>query len=180
MRIEFLGVCGGLLVAGAALGAEDARTGSAAYGDWHTDAPGVRRLIRPADLPTPYATLSAANPSRLSARAASQVPKAPPGFVVDLFADGLATPRVIRTAPNGDVFVAETGAGRVLVFPAGLSGATPARGEVFAGGIERPFESPSIHPGPILVSSMSRRPALSCAFLTAAARPRLRGRPSRS
>ena len=27
--------------------------GKAAYGDWHTDSPGTRRLITPADLPVP-------------------------------------------------------------------------------------------------------------------------------
>ena len=30
--------------------------GEGAYGDWREDAPGVRRLITPADLPKPYAT----------------------------------------------------------------------------------------------------------------------------
>jgi glucose/arabinose dehydrogenase len=34
---------------------------------------------------------------------------------VDLFADGLSAPHVIRVAPNGDIFVAESGAGRVQV-----------------------------------------------------------------
>jgi hypothetical protein len=33
--------------------AVDVRTGAAAFGDWQTDAPGVRRHIRPADLPAP-------------------------------------------------------------------------------------------------------------------------------
>ena len=36
-------------------------TGTAAYGDWHSDAPGVRRKITPADMPPPYATASANN-----------------------------------------------------------------------------------------------------------------------
>ena len=27
--------------------------GTAAFGDWHTDRPGTRRLIRPQDLPAP-------------------------------------------------------------------------------------------------------------------------------
>jgi glucose/arabinose dehydrogenase len=33
----------------------------------------------------------------------------PPGFQVSLFASGLESPRLIRVAPNGDVFVAESG-----------------------------------------------------------------------
>jgi glucose/arabinose dehydrogenase len=52
--------------------------------------------------------------------------------VVDLFAKGLNTPRVIRTAPNGDVFVAESGSARVRVFRADGMNSAPAQSEVFA------------------------------------------------
>ena len=31
------------------------------FGDWRTDAPGVRRQIRPEDLPAPYASKSSSN-----------------------------------------------------------------------------------------------------------------------
>ena len=34
------------------------------------------------------------------------------------FASGLKEPRVVRVAPNGDIFVAESGAGRVTVLTA--------------------------------------------------------------
>jgi len=34
-------------------------TGAAAFGDWRTDAPGVRRKITEADLPAPFATATA-------------------------------------------------------------------------------------------------------------------------
>src|SRR4029077_3860366 len=127
MRLGFLVlVC---LVGAAPAFADDAvRTGAAAFGDWRTDVPGVRRLITPADLPAPFATKSAASRSQRAARTDVDVPKAPPGFAVDLFASGLNTPRVIRIAPNGDIFVAETGAGRVRVFRPGAPGAGPAQG----------------------------------------------------
>jgi glucose/arabinose dehydrogenase len=128
-----------LLAASPALADEAVRTGAAAFGDWRTDAPGVRRLITPADLPAPYATRSSANMSEREARTKADVPKAPPGFTVDLFASGLNMPRVIRIAPNGDIFVAETGAGRVRVFRAGDAGAGPAQGEIFAEGLQRPY-----------------------------------------
>ncbi len=127
-----------LLLAGVALAAEALEIGRAAFGDWRSDAPGVRRVITPADLPSPFATLSAANPSRSAARAAGQLPRALQGFSVDLFAEGLVAPRVIRTAPNGDIFVAETGAGRLRVFRPD-DGAAPAEGAVFAEGLARPF-----------------------------------------
>jgi glucose/arabinose dehydrogenase len=145
MRFSFL-VLVALFGVAAAQADEGVRTGSAAYGNWRADAPGVRRLITPADLPPPYATKSAAQPSRRIARADSQLPSAPPGFVVDLFADGLSSPRAIRTAPNGDIFVAESGAGRVRVFRADASALT--QGEIFAAGLERPFGVAFYPPGP--------------------------------
>jgi glucose/arabinose dehydrogenase len=37
----------------------------------------------------------------------------PGGFTINVFADGLEQPRVIKTAPNGDVYVAERAEGRV-------------------------------------------------------------------
>jgi glucose/arabinose dehydrogenase len=137
MRLGFL-VLLGLVGAGTAFADETVRTGPAAFGDWRSDAPGVRRLITPADLPAPFATRSTANMSQLAARADAEIPKAPPGFTVDLFASGLTMPRVIRIAPNGDIFVAETGAGRVRVFRPD-SGAGPAQGEIFAEGLQRPY-----------------------------------------
>jgi glucose/arabinose dehydrogenase len=138
MRLGFL-VLVGLLSAQAALADEAVRTGAAAFGDWRTDAPGTRRLITPADLPPPYATNSIANLSRQEARTEADIPKAPPGFAVDLFASGLNSPRVIRVAPNGDIFVAETGAGQVRVFRPGGAGAGPAHGEIFTDGLQRPY-----------------------------------------
>ena len=128
-----------LIGAAPAFADEAVRTGAAAFGDWRADAPGVRRLITPADLPAPYATRSTANMSQREARAGGEILRAPPGFTVDLFASGLNMPRVIRIAPNGDIFVAETGAGRVRVFRPGGAGAKPVQGEIFADGLQRPY-----------------------------------------
>lgn len=91
------------------------RTGQRAMGDWSEDAPGVRRKITVADLPPPNATRSARNMPRLVRRPADSWPQAPAGFKVSIFADGLDGPRVIRTAPNGDIFVAESESDRVRV-----------------------------------------------------------------
>ena len=137
MRLGFLVLLG--LIGATPAFAEQVRTGAAAFGDWRTDAPGARRLITPADLPAPFATKSTVGRSQRAQRAGVDVPKAPPGFTVDLFASGLNTPRVIRVAPNGDVFVAETGAGRVRVFRPGAAGAGPAQGEIFADGVQRVY-----------------------------------------
>ena len=137
MRTGF-GVLAFWLSIGTALAADGVLVGQAAFGDWRSDAPGVRRLITPADLPSPFTTASVGNPPRRAPRTPAVVPKAPPGFVVDLFAAGLSTPRVVRTAPNGDLFVAESGAGRIRVFrPEG--GKAPPQSAVFAEGLVRPF-----------------------------------------
>ena len=90
--------------------------GKAAFGDWRTDAPLVRRKIT--DLPPPYATRSASNPPRVIARPVSAVPRVPPGFQVELFASNLRDPRTVRVAPNGDIFIAESEPGRIRVLRA--------------------------------------------------------------
>jgi glucose/arabinose dehydrogenase len=122
-------------------------TGKAAFGDWRADAPGRRRRIAPADLPPPYATRSAGNPPRVVPRPADAAPKAPPGFDVALFASGLARPRALRVAPNGDIFVAETAAGRIRVLRAADGAAKPSGNEIFAAGLHEPFGI-AFPPGP--------------------------------
>ncbi len=91
------------------------RTGQDALGDWTTDAPGVRRKITVADLPAPFDTPSSRNQPKVVKRPEGAWPKAPEGFKVEEFAIGLTNPRVIMTAPNGDIFVAESQAHRVKV-----------------------------------------------------------------
>jgi len=113
--------------------------GQGALGDWTTDAPGVRRRIRPADLPPPYASRSVDNASRVVRRPADAWPKAPARFRVEEFQPGLDDPRLIRTAPNGDLFVAESRPGRVRVLRAKDGAGRAEVNEVFASGLDRPF-----------------------------------------
>ena len=49
-------------------------------------------------------------------RPANAWPKVPAGFKVQLYVEELNNPRLIRTAPNGDFFVAEMEAGDIKVF----------------------------------------------------------------
>ena len=121
-------------------------TGPAAYGDWRIDAPGLRFRITPADLPSPNATPATANPARTAARPAGALPKAPFGFAADALAQGFDQPRVLRTAPNGDVFLAESGGGRVLALR-GVDDASP-QVSVFASGLDRPYGIAFYPPGP--------------------------------
>src|ERR1700691_4538374 len=81
--------------------------GREAFGDWHADKPGLTRHLTAADLPKPGATSSVANGPRSVPRPVSAIPQVPAGFKVELFADGLSGPRLMRIAPNGHVFVAE-------------------------------------------------------------------------
>ena len=116
-------------------------TGSAALGDWHQDRPGLRRRITLADLPPPYATVSSGNTPRIVPRPEGVVPKAPPGFTVTQVAAGLDNPRAMKVAPNGDVFIAESRPGRVLVLRDG-------RTQVFAEGLTGVFGIAFYPPGP--------------------------------
>jgi glucose/arabinose dehydrogenase len=134
------------LAAETARGADAVLTGAAAYGDFTKDAPGVWRLIAPADLPKPYDSPSTRNASELVARPAGALPKALPGFSVTPFVTGLQVPRVMRLAPNGDIFFAEVRTGSIRVIRAGSpAGATPG---TFVSGLDRPFGIAFYPPGP--------------------------------
>lgn len=128
----------------APLQAQEELTGEAAFGTWEADKPGLRRQITPADLPPPTLTENDPeapdfeNMAEVVPAPEGRMPAVPEGFKVDVFATGLNQPRVIRVAPNGDIFVAESGSGRVLVFAA-QAGNGPAKPEVFAEGLEKPY-----------------------------------------
>ena len=66
-------------------------------------------------------------------------PKAPAGFRVEQFATDLNNPRVVVTAPNGDLFVAESGPGRLTVLRDANGDGKPEVKQVFASGLSKPF-----------------------------------------
>ncbi len=111
----------------------------APFTDFRFEVPGVVHRIAVSDLPAPFATSSAGNAPTIVARPADAWPKAPSGFKVELYAAGLAIPRVIRVAPNGDVFVAESGGGQIRVFRGLSAQGKPERSEVFAGNLNKPY-----------------------------------------
>lgn len=128
-------------------GAGGVLTGAAAFGDWRSDAPGVRRRIRVEDLPAPFASSSAHNSPRVVPRPPDARPRAPAGWRVDLFADGLEAPRQIRVAPGGDVFIAETARGRIRVLRARDGAAQAEQRWTFADGLDGPFGMAFYPPG---------------------------------
>jgi len=91
------------------------------------------------DLPAPFATKSAGNGPDKSKPPSGFLPTVPAGFHVNIFASDFSVPRFLAVAPNGDIFVADTGAGQVIVLrdPQRTGGAQQR--EVFAERLNRPF-----------------------------------------
>jgi glucose/arabinose dehydrogenase len=110
------------------------------FTDFRVEEPGKVRKITVQELPAPYATKSANNGPDVVARPEGAWPKAPKGFTVQLFyATGLDNPRLIRTAPNGDLFLAESSAGRIRVLRGITADGKPKQVSVFATGLDRPY-----------------------------------------
>jgi glucose/arabinose dehydrogenase len=108
-------------------------------GDWRNAAPGVKHHITLADLPPPYSTRSAGNGPDVVKQPADAALSVPHGFTVRLFAAGLSNPRVIRVAPNGDIFIAETARNRIRVLRAADGAWAPSIDQIFAERLDRPF-----------------------------------------
>jgi glucose/arabinose dehydrogenase len=114
-------------------------TGQAAFTDAAHEAPGIRRHLTAADLPEPKPNESVDNGPTLVPRPDKAWPIAPKGFKVELYATGLDNPRLIRTAPNGDIFLAESQPGIIKVFRGvGADGKAKVEQE-FATGLNLPF-----------------------------------------
>jgi glucose/arabinose dehydrogenase len=147
----------GLVPAGAF--AQTPLTGQAAFTDWNQQKPGVGHKITVADLPQPKPDEAVNNTPHLVPRPASAWPIAPPGFKVTLYAGGdvapmqrsentehmaasggtFTMPRLIRTAPNGDIFLADSGAGVLFVLRGTRADGKAATIEKFANGLDHPF-----------------------------------------
>ncbi len=109
------------------------------FTDFRFEKPGTIRKITVQDLPAPFATKSAGNGPRIVPRPEDAWPQAPAGFKVGLYTTGLDNPRLIRTAPNGDFFVAESESGQIKVFRGITPGGKPEIISIFASGLDRPF-----------------------------------------
>jgi glucose/arabinose dehydrogenase len=134
-------------------------TGQAAFTNWDEQTPGVRHKLTLAALPAPKPSESANNGPELIPRPAKAWPVAPAGFKVTLYAGGDAKPlqradagehmeisggtftqpRLIRTAPNGDLFLADSGAGTIFVLRGTNRDGKVAHMEKFATGLDHPF-----------------------------------------
>jgi glucose/arabinose dehydrogenase len=134
-------------------------TGQAAFADWNQQQPGIRRKITLADLPEPNPAEAVNNTAHVIPRPADAWPIAPAGFKVTLYAGGdsapmqradnkqvmklsggtFTMPRLIRTAPNGDLFLADSGAGTIFVLRGVGADGKAVQIEKFATGLDHPF-----------------------------------------
>jgi glucose/arabinose dehydrogenase len=143
-----------------ALPAQQTITGKAAFAGYDQQKPGVRRKITVADLPAPKPSESVDNGPDVVKRPDGAWPTAPAGFKVQLYAGGDAPPmqraennkqthapvsgtfvmpRIIRTAPNGDLFIADSQAGSILVLRGVNAQGKAEKISTFATGLDHPF-----------------------------------------
>lgn len=106
-----------------------------------------RQIIRAADLPAPYATRSADNGPNMIARPDNAGLTVPPGFHIYVWAENLNNPRIAQVAPNGDVFVAESGPNRVVVLRDAKGTGKADVTEVFTNSLKQPFGIAFFPPG---------------------------------
>jgi len=148
-----------VLILPAALPAQQTITGQGAFADWNQQHPGVRRKITLADLPKPDPEETVNNTPHVVPRPVNAWPLAPAGFRVTLYAGGdsapmqradnkqvmalsggtFTMPRLIRTAPNGDLFLADSGAGTLFVLRGVGPNGKAAQIAKFATGLDHPF-----------------------------------------
>lgn len=114
-------------------------TGKEAFTNYTEEHPGVCRQLRVTDLPMPYATPGVDNGADVVPRPANVWPQAPKGFKVTQYYTGLDQPRLIRTAPNGDLFVAISYQNKVMVFRGVGPDGKPKQVSTFADNLSQPF-----------------------------------------
>ena len=138
-------------------------TGQAAFTDYSQQAPGVRHHITVADLPGPHPEEAVNNGPTLVARPKGAWPIAPAGFKVTLYAGGDYTPtresssinnqapsvpaapslfrepRLMRTAPNGDIFLSDSHGDKIFVLRGVGADGKAAKISTFATGLSLPF-----------------------------------------
>ena len=132
----------GLFLGASALQAQATQpvlTGQAAFTDYSKQQPGLQHHIQVGDLPAPYATPGVDAGSDMVPRPDNAWPQAPAGFKVTQYTTGLDHPRLIRTAPNGDMFVAFSSSNKIMVFRGVGPDGKPKQSATFAENLSQPF-----------------------------------------
>ncbi|MFT3673682.1 PQQ-dependent sugar dehydrogenase [Aestuariivirga sp.] len=121
-----------------ALAVDATKTGKEAFGSWKDDAPGTIRKIMPSDLPAAQEQEDQTNPAAVVARPDHVQPKLPPGFQAELIARDIESPRAMRIAPNGDLFVADSMANQIRIYRFDDNGRVADSG-IFIEGLNQPY-----------------------------------------
>lgn len=96
--------------------------------------------IKPSDLPPPKIENEVNNGPRVIPRPEGAKLTMPPGFEISTFAEGGFTrPRWMALAPNGDVFVADSRGGKVVVLRDTNKDGVAEERSTFAEGLNQPF-----------------------------------------
>src|SRR5436190_10687367 len=96
--------------------------------------------IKVSDLPPPEVQTGPRNQSRVIPKPEGAQLIVPPGFAVNVFAEGeMRQPRGLLLSPNGDVFVSESQPGRITVLRDSNGDGSADERFVFATGLNRPF-----------------------------------------
>src|SRR6185437_1519367 len=107
--------------------------------DYSMQHPGAVHKITAADLPQPDPTGAVSRHATMVDRPKDAWPQAPNGFKVDLYANGIKNPRLIRTAPNGDLFLADSRAGQILVYRGVGKDGKAVQTATYAADLDHPF-----------------------------------------
>lgn len=111
------------------------------------DRPGQQFRVLPTTLVAPYATPGVDNSPSVVARPNGALPQVPKGFVVEPYVTGLRHPRFMALAPNGDVFLTESGAGKITLLRNG-------KASTFATGFAEP-SGIAFHDGALYVGDLA-------------------------
>ena len=90
-------------------------------------------------LAVPFATPSTRNAAAIVPKPDGAQLKVPAGFEMSVYADNLDRPRLMVPAPNGDLFVAQSAAGSVVVLRDVNNDGTPEMRSVYAQGLTGVF-----------------------------------------
>ncbi len=115
---------------------------------------GAEVHVRMEALPKPYATPAVANEAVLVPRPADQPLRAPRGFTVTLFRDGVENARNLLVLPNGDVLVAQQRPGTLTLLRDGDGDGHAEMAQVWAEGFDHPFGL-AFHDGAVLVGDLN-------------------------
>src|SRR5262245_7072652 len=91
------------------------------------------------ELPEPFATPSVQNTAEVVTKPDSAHLRPPAGFSVSVYADNLQGPRTMLYAPNGDLFIAQSRAGSVIVLRDTNNDGEPDARNVYAQGLNGVF-----------------------------------------